>query len=166
MRGANGADIAITNGGGIRGDKQYPAGTTLTRRDVFTELPFGNVTVVTEVSGKAVREALENGFSQVEKQAGRFPQVSGLKVVADLKQPPGSRVVSVEVDGKPLNPDGTYKLATNDYMLNGGDGYVALKGGKVLINASAGNLMATDVMNYIAAAKTLDVKPEGRIMLQ
>jgi 2',3'-cyclic-nucleotide 2'-phosphodiesterase (5'-nucleotidase family) len=166
MRGANGADIAITNGGGIRGDKQYPAGTTLTRRDVFTELPFGNVTVVTEVSGKAVREALENGFSQVEKQAGRFPQVSGLKVVADLKQPPGSRVVSVEVNGKPLNPDGTYKLATNDYMLNGGDGYVALKGGKVLINASAGNLMATDVMNYIAAAKTLDVKPEGRIMLQ
>jgi 2',3'-cyclic-nucleotide 2'-phosphodiesterase (5'-nucleotidase family) len=163
MRAANGADVAITNGGGIRGNKQYPADTTLTRRDVFTELPFGNVTVVTELKGKAIRDALENGFSQVETTAGRFPQVSGMKVVADLSQPPGQRVVSVMVGDKPLDPDAMYKVATNDYMLGGGDGYTALGTGKVLINASAGNLMATDVMNYIEATKTIDQKVEGRI---
>ena len=83
LRGANGADIAITNGGGIRGDKQYPAGAVLAGRDVYTELPFGNVTVVVELSGEAVKAALENGFSQVEKGAGRFPQVSGLIVTVD-----------------------------------------------------------------------------------
>jgi 5'-nucleotidase/UDP-sugar diphosphatase len=166
LKGANGADIAITNGGGIRGDKQYPAGATLARRDVFTELPFGNVTVVTALSGKAIRDALENGFSQVEKGAGRFPQISGMTVVADLKQAPGSRVVSVMVGDKPLDPSATYKVATNDYMLGGGDGYTAIGTGKVLINASAGNLMATDVMNYIQAAKTLSPKVEGRIVLK
>jgi len=166
LKGANGADVAITNGGGIRGDKQYPAGTTLTRRDVFTELPFGNVTVVTELTGKAIRDALENGSSQVEKGAGRFPQISGMTVVADLQQPPGSRVVSVMVADKPLDPNGTYKVATNDYMLGGGDGYTALGTGKVLINSSAGNLMANDVMNYIQAAKTLTQKVEGRIVLK
>jgi 5'-nucleotidase / UDP-sugar diphosphatase len=166
IRGANGADVAITNGGGIRGNKQYPAGTVLTRKDIFTELPFGNVTVVTELSGKAIHDALENGFSQVEKAAGRFPQISGMTVVADLKQPPGSRVVSVMVGDTPLDPNGTYKVATNDYMLKGGDGYTALGTGKVLINPSAANLMATDVMNYVQAAKSIDEKVEGRIVLK
>ena len=166
IRGANGADIAITNGGGIRGDKQYAAGTTLTRKDVFTELPFGNVTVVTEITGKAVKDALENGFSQVEQGAGRFPQVSGLVVTADLHQPPGSRVVSVMVGDKPLDPAATYKVATNDFMLGGGDGYTALGTGKVLIAPLNGSIMATDVMNYIEAAKTIHQKVEGRIVLK
>ena len=166
IKGANGADIAITNGGGIRGDKTYDAGQTLTRKDILTELPFGNVTVVTEVSGKAVHDALENGFSQVEQGAGRFPQVSGLVVVADLKQPPGSRVVSITVGDKPLDPTATYKVATNDFMLNGGDGYTALGTGKVLIGPKQGTIMATDVMNYIEAAKAVDAKVEGRIVLK
>ena len=73
MKGANGADVAITNGGGIRGDKVYPAGTVLTRKDVFTELPFGNKTVVTEITGADLLAALENGFSQFEQGAGPLP---------------------------------------------------------------------------------------------
>jgi len=164
MRGANGADIAITNGGGIRADRQYDAGTVLTRRDILTELPFGNVTVVTEITGQEVLDALENGFSEVENGAGRFPQVSGLKIVVDLKQPPGSRVVSVMVGDKPLDPNATYKVATNDFMLKGGDGYTALAGGKVLIGPKQGNLMANDVINYITAAGKVDAKVEGRIV--
>jgi 5'-nucleotidase/UDP-sugar diphosphatase len=166
IKGANGADIAITNGGGIRGDKTYGAGQTLTRKDVFTELPFGNVTVVTEITGQAVHDALENGFSQVEQGAGRFPQVSGLTVVADLKQAPGSRVVSIMVGDRPLDLKATYKVATNDFMLSGGDGYTALGTGKVLIGPKQGTIMATDVMNYIEAAKSVDAKVEGRIVLK
>ncbi len=164
MRGANGADVAVTNGGGIRGDKQYDAGTVLTRRDILTELPFGNVTVVTEVNGRQLLDALENGFSQVEEGAGRFPQVSGLKIVVDLKQPAGSRVVSVMVGDQPLDPQATYKVATNDFMVKGGDGYTALASGKVLIGPNQGNLMANDVINYIAAAGKVDAEVEGRIV--
>ena len=48
IRASTGADVAIVNGGGIRGNKQYPAGQKLTRRDVLIELPFGNVTVMVE----------------------------------------------------------------------------------------------------------------------
>ena len=166
IRGANGADIAITNGGGIRGDKQYPAGATLTRKDVFTELPFGNVTVVTEVTGKAVWDALENGFSQVEQGAGRFPQISGLVVTADLTKAPGARVQTVTVKGEPLDPAKTYKLATNDYMIGGGDGYTAFSKGKVTVDPSAAHLMASDVIDYITAKKSVDVKVDGRITLK
>lgn len=164
MRAANGADIAITNGGGIRADRTYDAGTKLTRRDILTELPFGNVTVVTEVTGKDVLAALENGFSQVENGAGRFPQVSGMKIEVDLKKPAGERVVSVMIDGKPLDPTAKYKVATNDYMMAGGDGYTALSGGQVLISPNNGNLMANDVMNYVAATGKVAPKVEGRIV--
>lgn len=163
MRAATGADIAITNGGGIRADRTYDEGTVLTRRDILTELPFGNVTVVTELPGTQVLAALENGFSQVEKGGGRFPQVSGLSVVYDPSAAAGSRVSSVMVGDKPLDLDAVYSVATNDYILGGGDGYSALGGGKILINAGNANLMANDVMDYIVAAGGVTAKVEGRI---
>ena len=163
MRKAVGADIAITNGGGIRGDRTYDAGTVLTRKDVLTELPFGNVTVLLELSGADVVAALENGVSQVEKTAGRFPQVSGLSLVYDPAATAGSRVVSVKVGGAALDPAKIYRVATNDYMAGGGDGYAALKKGKALIDASGGTLMATTVMDYIAANAPVAPKAEGRI---
>ena len=69
LRDATGADIALMNSGGIRGDRTYDAGAKLTRRDILTELPFGNLTVVTELPGSQVLTALENSVSQVEKGA-------------------------------------------------------------------------------------------------
>ncbi len=163
---AVGADIAITNGGGIRADREYAAGSEITRKDVLTELPFGNVTVLTEVSGQQVWDALENGFSKIEDGAGRFPQVAGLAVVADKSKPAGSRVVSVMAGGKPLDVKATYKLATNDYMLDGGDGYTALKGGKVIVDAHGGKLIANDVMVLVKKLGEVDAKVEGRIVLK
>ncbi len=163
MRWATGADIAIANGGGIRGDRTYDAGTVLTRRDILTELPFGNSTVMVEIPGSQVLAALENGVSQVEKGAGRFPQVSGLEFVYDPTAPAGSRIVSVKVNGEDLDPDKLYKVAANNYILAGGDGYGALGGGRVLIDEGNGNLLANDVMNYITAMGKVTEKVEGRI---
>lgn len=166
MREGVGADIAIANGGGIRGDRTYDAGTVLTRKDVLTELPFGNVTVLLELSGADVLAALENGVSQVEEKAGRFPQVSGLSFTYDPAAAAGSRVVSVTVGGKPLDKAKTYKVATNDYMAGGGDGYAALKKGKALIDASGATYMATMVMDHIAANAPVAPKIEGRIKVK
>ncbi|HHS93776.1 MAG TPA: bifunctional metallophosphatase/5'-nucleotidase [Rhodobacterales bacterium] len=163
MRAATGADITITNGGGIRGDRTYDAGTELTRRDVLTELPFGNATVMTEIPGSQVLAALENGVSQVEKGAGRFPQVSGISFAFDASAEPGSRVSEVMVGDAPLDLDKLYKVAVNDYMLRGGDGYTALGGGRVLINQGNGSLMANDVIDYIVAAGTVSPSVEGRV---
>jgi 2',3'-cyclic-nucleotide 2'-phosphodiesterase (5'-nucleotidase family) len=163
QRAATGADIALANGGGIRGDRTYDAGTTLTRRDILTELPFGNVTVETELPGSQILAALENGVSQVEKGAGRFPQVSGITFAFDPSAPAGSRVSEVMVGGAPLDLNKVYTVATNDYMLSGGDGYTALGGGKVLINAGNGNLMANDVIAYVSATGKVTTGVEGRI---
>lgn len=163
MRAAVGADVAITNGGGIRGDRTYDAGATLTRKDVLTELPFGNVTVLIELSGADLLAALENGVSEVENKAGRFPQVSGLSFVYDPVAPKGSRVIEAMADGKSLEPGRLYTVATNDYMQGGGDGYAALKKGRALIDAAGAKLLATGVMNYIAAHAPVAPEVEGRI---
>lgn len=165
MRAATGADVAITNGGGIRGDRTYPAGTVLTRRDVLTELPFGNVAVLLELRGADLLAALENGVSQVEEGGGRFPQVSGLRLAFDPRRPAGERVTRVEVGDAPLDPEATYRVATNDYMAGGGDGYAALARGRSIIDASGGELMASTVIAHVAAlGGKLAPSAEGRIV--
>lgn len=163
LRDATGADIAIMNGGGIRGDTTYDAGHKLTRRDILTELPFGNLTVVTELPGSQVLLALENGVSQVEKGAGRFPQVSGLTFTFDPTAEPGSRVSEVMVGGAPLGADTVYKVAVNDYILGGGDGYAALGGGRIVTDGPTGQLAANDVMAYVEKLGTVNMGLEGRI---
>lgn len=163
MRTATGADVAIMNGGGIRGDRTYDPGTKLTRRDILTELPFGNVTQVTEIPGSQLLAALENGVSQVEKGAGRFPQVSGLSYVFDPGAEAGSRISEVMVGGAALEADKLYTVAVNDYILGGGDGYAALGGGRLITDTGAGQLVANDVMAYVEKQGTVAPVVEGRI---
>jgi 5'-nucleotidase/UDP-sugar diphosphatase len=164
LREAVKADVAITNGGGLRGNKEYPAGHAITRKDVLTELPFGNRTMKLQVTGAIILSALENGFSEIEDNGGRFPQVSGLLVEYDAAKPKGSRVVKVEANGKPLNLDAKYTIATNDFMANGGDGYVVFKEAKPLLTVRDAKLMANDVMAYVTARKTISPAVEGRIV--
>ncbi|MBL8588828.1 MAG: bifunctional metallophosphatase/5'-nucleotidase [Methylobacteriaceae bacterium] len=166
IRASTGADAAIVNGGGIRANRQYPVGHKLTRRDVLAELPFGNRTATTKITGKALRAALENGLSQVEQRGGRFPQVSGLKVIASLAAPAGQRVQSVEVNGQPLDEGRLYLVATNDFMLRGGDGYAALAGQIAATVDSGGALLANDVMVHARRLGVIDAKVEGRVVVR
>ena len=115
------ADIAIQNGGGIR------AGLTagdVTVGDIFAMLPFDNKVTLVEVTGQTVWDALENGVSGYPDTYGQFPQVSGIHYTFDGSKPAGERIVSVtRPDGTPLDMDGWYTLACNDFMCGGGDGY-------------------------------------------
>ena len=163
LKAQTGADVAITNGGGIRADALHPAGTALTRRDIFAELPFGNVGVMVAMSGADLLATLENGVAKVEEKAGRFPQLSGLTMVYDPKAPAGRRVTEALVGGKPLDPAATYRVATNDFMAKGGDGYAAFPRAGMLVDASGAVLLATIVMNYVEAKKTIAPAVEGRI---
>ena len=164
MRAATGADVALTNGGGIRADKVYPPGTTLLRRDIQSELPFGNKTILIEVTGAHLLAALENGVSGLEAGAGRFPHVSGMTFRFDASKLPGSRVDGVTVGGESLDPSRTYRLATNDFLGRGGDGYGMFAGAPRLIDAASGKLMATQVIEAIAAAGEIAPRVEDRIV--
>ena len=161
MRTAMRADVALINGGGIRGNAVLPTGL-LRRRDVLSILPFANKAVKLDVTGEILRAALEHGLSQVEKTAGRFPQVSGLRYVFDPRRPAGSRLVTVSVGGQPLDPRANYTLATFDFILGGGDGYSMLKEGKVLVPAENGPM---DSELLIERLRTGQIAPvlDGRV---
>jgi 5'-nucleotidase / UDP-sugar diphosphatase len=163
MREAVGADVALTNGGGIRADRTYQAGTVLTRRDIQSELPFGNKTILIEISGADLREALENGVSEVEEGDGRFPHVSGLTFSYDASKPAGQRVTEILVNGAPLDDAAIFKLATNDFIGKGGDGYEVFIDQPRIIDANAASLMAQLVIEYIDAAGSIAPAVEGRI---
>jgi 2',3'-cyclic-nucleotide 2'-phosphodiesterase (5'-nucleotidase family) len=166
MRTAAHADAAVMNGGGIRGGKVYAPGASLSRRDVLAELPFGNRLVMVEISGRDLKRAIENGLSRLPAADGPFPQVSGLTIEADLGRPPGSRITSMTVGGAPLDEAKTYRVATNDFLGRGGDGYVMFRDARhVLADADAPPLAGV-VMDSIKAAGTLRTGVQGRIVLK
>lgn len=166
MRAAVDADVAITNGGGIRGNKVYDAGHMITRRDILTELPFGNVTVKLEVTGATILEALEHGYSQAPEAAGHFLHVSNITAEIDTAKEAGSRLSNVMIGGEPLDPAKTYSLATNDFMARGGDGYGMLRSGKNLIDPASAKLMANDVMVYLRSLETVNSGIDGRLSIK
>ena len=120
-----GVEVVIQNGGGLRASISSGA---ISWGQILTVLPFRNRIALIKVSGADIITALENGFSQTEDIAGRFPQVAGMRVLWDPKAAPGHRVLSVEVGTEetgfiPLELTRMYLLATNDYLAKGGDGY-------------------------------------------
>jgi 5'-nucleotidase len=124
-----GVTIAIANGGGLRAS--IDAGE-VTMGEVLTVLPFQNTLSTFETTGAVIVEALENGVSQYEDVAGRFPQVAGLKFTFDPAAEAGSRISDVMVkEGEgyvAIDPAKTYLAVTNNYVRNGGDGYAMFKG--------------------------------------
>jgi 2',3'-cyclic-nucleotide 2'-phosphodiesterase (5'-nucleotidase family) len=164
MREKAGAVAAVTNGGGIRGGRVYPPGSQITRRDILGELPFGNRVVTLDVKGSALREALENGLSRVESAAGRFPQVSGITIEYDPKRPTGQRILAISIGGAPLDPDRIYRIATNDFLARGGDGYDEFAAIKPLIPADDSPLIANEAMVHVRRLGTIRTGVEGRIV--
>ena len=165
MRASARADAAIMNGGGIRAGRIHAPGMTITRRDILAELPFDNRIVTLEIGGGELRRALENGLSRLPDSAGRFPQVSGLVIDVDPGKPPGSRIVSVEVGGAPLDEGKTYRVATNDFLARGGDGY-PFADADPLLPADDSPLLANEVMAYVERLGTVRAGLEGRIVLR
>jgi 5'-nucleotidase / UDP-sugar diphosphatase len=162
MRARLQADVALMNGGGIRGNQLVPAGA-LTRRDINALLPFLNVLVMLEVPGKVLLEVLERSVSVYPRESGGFLQVSGLSFVFDPARPPGQRVVRVVVGGEPLDPERRYKLATNSYTAGGGDGYAMLATAKPLVFPEDGPGLAETLLQAIERAGVIAPATEGRI---
>ncbi len=162
MRVETSADVALTNGGGIRGDTQYDEGKMITRRDVLTELPFGNKTVLLELTGADIVAAIENGVSEIEDGGGRYPHVSGMTYSFDASKPAGERVVEVMVAGAPIDESLSYTLATNDFLAKGGDGYSMFAGKPSIIEANAAELMAAQVIRAFETGKAVPLI-DGRV---
>ncbi len=159
MREFSGADMVLTNGGGIRAS--IKAGD-ITIGDIYTVLPFTNTIVAIELTGDKIVSALEHGLSAYPAQLGGFCQVSGMTVKFDPAKPAGSRVLEVLVAGEPIVADKLYVLATNDFMAAGGDGYVWFTESIPVFDSG---VMLSDVLTeYIEARGTVVAPTEMRIL--
>lgn len=117
---AQGVDFAIQNGGGIRAD--LPAGD-ITKKSVYTVLPFDNSVTVLKLKGVDVQALFDFVASTPGK--GAFPQVSdGVSFTINTVT---GKTENVLIGGQPIDPAKVYTIATNSYMATGGDGYVAFK---------------------------------------
>lgn len=157
MREVSKADIAITNGGGIRATIEKG---DVTMGEVLTAFPFTNFTVTVDLTGKEVIQALENGVKAAPELAGAFCQVSGLTFKYDDTAKAGERVFDVMVAGKPIDLEKTYKVATNDFIAGGGDQYDVFKG---KTETGQYELLSETLAKYIAAKKEVNPQVEGRI---
>src|SRR5699024_8613631 len=82
--------------------------------------------------GSDILAALEHGTASYPEPAGGFSQVAGMTYKLDTTEEVGKRVHSVKVNGKPLDLNKRYKVATNDFMASGGDGYTLLRVGNLI----------------------------------
>lgn len=157
------ADVALTNGGSIRSDTLREPGV-ITMKDIVSCLPFENPIIKVEVTGKTLRAALEHGVSALGADNGGFPQVSGLRFAYDGRKSVGKRVVSVTVGGRPLVENARYTLATNTYVLGGGDGYTMFRNARVLITPENAQVDSAVVAAAVKEAGEIAPRVEGRIV--
>jgi 5'-nucleotidase/UDP-sugar diphosphatase len=158
------AQIAIFNSGNIRNSISEG---DVTVAEVLEVLPFGNKITRIDVTGIQLKTALENGVSHVKEVAGRFPQVAGLRFFWNSFAPIGSRISSIQVrnqkgDYELINPNATYRVVTNDFLLNGNDGYNIFKDAKNQINT--GFLLSDVVIDYITTHSPINSQTESRIV--
>jgi 2',3'-cyclic-nucleotide 2'-phosphodiesterase (5'-nucleotidase family) len=180
-----GVRFAITNSGGLRADLTCPTNDSpddfcpaytpppfpITRGQVLAVLPFGNVVTTLMVNGAELKTMLENGVSAMPAVNGKFPQVSGLCFTYDIASPAGSRVTSAVVadaagscttTAVDLTAATSYRIAENDFMSAGGDGYPNFSS-----RATTQEIMDEVLAHYVAAnsplAPSVKAAPGGRI---
>jgi 2',3'-cyclic-nucleotide 2'-phosphodiesterase (5'-nucleotidase family) len=176
-----GTEFVISNSGGLRADLTCPTSDVsgdfcpaytpppylITRGQVLTVLPFGNIVVTLQVNGAELKTMLENGVSRMPNVDGRFAQVAGLCFTYDIQQPAGSRVTSAvraAADGSctatpiDLTAASTYKIAENDFMVSGGDGYP-----NFFSRSTSQGILDQVTADYISAHSPISPSIQGRI---
>ena len=169
------ADFALTNGGGIRANIEIG---DITRYDLFTVFPFGNMVATVELTGAQIVYILEAATQACPGIDGAFPQVSGItfeihtyiEYEGEYANPtnPGSRIQNVCINGEPIDLDATYVMATNDFLAAGGDTYAILAENFENSGILIGINLEDALINYI---QNIDdncagyAEPAGRIVI-
>lgn len=147
--------IGVTNFGGIRVD--MPEGDIILD-DMLSMFPFRNQLAYIEHSGRQIRRILENMAS------GRFQVLGGVKVVAE-----GGKLVSVEIDGEPLDDDKIYGMATISFLLGGGDG-LSLDSEALSVTVFEDVQIIDAVLEHVyaetKAGRPIEYKTDGRVVIK
>ena len=153
-------DFAFHNGGTFRSPLSKGPITT---EDILTVLPFDNYLYIVSIKGSDLIE-LFNFIGVIAQGAGGFPQFSK-EVRYTIDKTPGQDkgiVKDITIGGAPIDPGRTYRFCTNDYILNGGDGYAVVKN-KAIDPFNTSLLLSYVVTEYIKNQKTISPSLDGRL---
>ena len=156
MMAKTGANFAVMNAGGVR--DSLPAGE-LTYKDVLKVHPFGNTVVTVDLSGKEVIDYL-SVIAKITAGSGAFPQFAGISLAID-----GGTVSNVAVQGAPIDLSKTYKMAINNFVAAGGDGYPKMTAHQSFVDT--GFVDADALRGFITARsplKTADFAPGNSVV--
>lgn len=150
-----GTEVAFVNSGGVRASLE--AGT-ITYGQAISVQPFGNTLTVLELHGTELKEAINQGVGT----GGELQPSKGSRYRIDKSQPKGSQAVDIVINGRPLDPNGTYKVALPAFTANGGDAHTVLQNAKGS-RVDTGLVDLDVLLAYIKAHSPLEPKAEGRI---
>jgi len=122
IRKATNTDVVFINGGALR--TNIPEGD-ITVGKLWEVLPFDSTLCTMSMTGMQINQVLQYG---VKNQQYGMVQFSGLRIQYNGSLEPDKRILKVTLaDGTPLQADKTYRVATNDFMAEGGDGFTMFK---------------------------------------
>ena len=153
MREHTGADVALLNSGSLRASIDEGP---ITVEEVFQAMPYANEMLTVEVPGSVIEAMLRRSVRGTRAdEDGGFLHVSGLRFRIRDGVPE-----AIEVGGKPLNPEATYRLAITDFMAEGGDGYEMLVG---LEAYRTGLPLRELIVDTVWMRGTIEMRTDGRI---
>ncbi|MGC4803687.1 bifunctional metallophosphatase/5'-nucleotidase [Micromonospora sp. DT233] len=165
----DGAQIALMNPGGVRASLSHGASTggedpgEVTYGEAFSVQPFNNLVVTQSFTGAQLKNVLEQQFPGFNGQSTqKILQVSaGLTYSYDSTAPAGARVSALALNGTPIDPAASYRVTTNDFLANGGDGFTELAGGTGRTTAPGFDIDA--LVSYLGAGDPIAPGPADRI---
>lgn len=134
---ATGADIALMNPGGIRANLTYassgpadPDGN-VTFREAATVQPFANTLVTLDLTGAQLKSVLEEQWQPAgaSRPFLKLGVSEGLVYTYDPTAAAGQRITSITLNGTPVDPEATYRVAANSFLAAGGDNFATFAQG-------------------------------------
>lgn len=140
---ADSVDFALLNKGGLR--RGLPKGT-VNEGQIITMMPFNNRVQVIDIKGKDLMDAF-NVMAAVDG--------NGVSDGVEIVYVPGTEelskkdayVTSATLNGKPIDPERTYRVATIDYIANGGDYMSTMRNHRLV--AESPTVVYDDVLDYL-----------------
>jgi 5'-nucleotidase len=153
-----GAVVAFMNPGGIRAD--VTAGD-VTYGELFTVQPFSNVMTVKTMTGDMIYRLLEQQFDNPSAGQDRILQVSaGFAYSYNRSAAAGSRVSNVAIGGTPVDRAASYRVAMNNFLADGGDGFSVFREG---FDQLGGEIDLDALVKYFQDNSPVAPGPQNRI---
>jgi 5'-nucleotidase len=165
-----GAAVAFMNPGGIRADvlannrtgNEQPG--QITYSELFTVQPFSNVMMVETLTGDMIRRLLEQQFGGLTAGTNRILQVSGgFTYSYRLNAPAGQHVApaSIKIGGRVVAPNERVRVATNNFLASGGDGFTVFREGT---DQLGGDIDIDALVAYFQTRSPVGPGPQNRII--